>query len=71
MVWDFGGYAKNVGIFLGHRQVLKLGFFMGIKYEPLFDLSPPSLKYLGEGCFLPIFWGVATQAFKTDSISRP
>ena len=26
LVWDFLGYAKNVGIFLG-RQILKLGFF--------------------------------------------
>ena len=34
---------KTVG-FLGGRQILKLGFFWGIKYEPLSD--PPSLKYL-------------------------
>ena len=26
LVWDFFGYAKNVGIFLG-IQILKLGFF--------------------------------------------
>ena len=32
---------KKVGIFLG-RQILKLGFFLGIKYEPLSD--PPIIE---------------------------
>ena len=32
---------KKVGIFLG-RQILKVGFFWGIKYEPLSD--PPVIK---------------------------
>ena len=32
---------KKVGIFLG-RQILKLGFFLGIKYEPLLD--PPIIE---------------------------
>ena len=32
---------KKVGIFLG-RQNLKLGFFLGIKYEPLSD--PPIIE---------------------------
>ena len=31
---------KKVVIFLG-RQILKLGFFLGIKYEPLLDPPPP------------------------------
>ena len=42
-MWDFFGYAKNKGIFLG-RQILKLGFFGYNKktYEPL--MSPPSIN---------------------------
>ena len=40
------GMLKKVGIFLG-RQILKLVFFLGIKYEPLSDpRPPPSLKYV-------------------------
>ena len=35
------GMLKKVAIFLG-RQILKLGFFWGIKYEPLSD--PPVIK---------------------------
>ena len=34
---------KKGGIFLG-RQILKLGFFLGIKYEPLSD--PPVIKII-------------------------
>ena len=32
-------HTKKVGIFFG-RQILKMGLFLGIKYEPLFD--PPN-----------------------------
>ena len=38
----FWGYAKNVGMFLS-RQILKLGFWGGIKYEPLTS-DPPVIK---------------------------
>ena len=42
------GMLQKVGIFLG-RQILKLEFFLGIKYEPLSDPPPPlSLKYVSE-----------------------
>ena len=43
------GMLQKVGIFLG-RQILKLGFFFGIKYEPLSDPPPLplSLKYVSE-----------------------
>ena len=37
------GMLKKVGIFLG-RQILKLVFFLGIKYEPLSDPPPPVIK---------------------------
>ena len=46
------GMLQKVGIFLG-RQILKLEFFLGIKYEPLSDPPPPlSLKYVSEFSFV-------------------
>ena len=59
------GMLKKVGIFWG-RQILKLGFFWGIKYEPLSDPpppSPPSLKYVSGGPGL--FYNVDQSHHKT------
>ena len=47
LVWDFLGYAKNVGNFLG-RQILKLGFFwvqnMNLCQTPVIKISEWGLQ---------------------------
>ena len=59
---------KKVGIFLG-RQILKVGFFWGIKYEPLSD--PPVIKICewgpwgGEAMFCPLWLSLSLEIQST------